>query len=390
MKKPDILHICELCPDACKANDCQIADIEAAKDEDIHPPKCTKFQSSFDETSERKAVSINEKGDIHRRETNNGARYPNEVSKSSIGGIFPLDPLDLKILNFLSIHHYERSISRVTNEKRVTIQKRIKRLREMGLIRPEEGNRHIKFYALTPSGIQFLVYDEEGTRKQDGKNPFTLHCSKWSFPIISGFQPRSKNPVKMKNWTGFDFIYSQYTIRSTPSSIHVFVNVELLGESVENLNKKYEALAICYAGKFAEDHGLKLDAPKPYQKPHFTLRDNALTKIISEVGNVRTPDIHIDKSRSDGDLEMEYKAAKGLEFSISQMPAIVAGLQADISGMKDTIPSFRADMETMKDTIKFFVESLQTLIPPRGKEKQKQVGERPREYKNQSPGVEFG
>lgn len=196
MKKSEVLQICTECPSAWTAG-CWISDIEdSQEDEDIQPPKCQHFPPPIDE---EKTVSIDENPDIHRRETNDGVRYPSEVSKSSIGGVFPLDSLDLKILNFLSIHHYERSISRITGSPRVTIQKRIKRLKEMGLIRPEESNRHIKFYAITSSGIQFLVHDEEGTRKQEGKSPFTLHCSKWSFPKISGNQPKNNHPVKMRN-----------------------------------------------------------------------------------------------------------------------------------------------------------------------------------------------
>jgi uncharacterized coiled-coil protein SlyX len=233
-------------------------------------------------------------------------------------------------------------------------------------IKPEERNRYVKYYSLTSRGMEALVHDDNPTRNQEAKTPFTLHSSKFSFPIVSGMQPRSKHPVKMKNWTGYDFSYPLYSIRTTPRAVHVFVNVELSGESVEELNKKYEALAIGYAGKFAESHDLKVGSPKPYQDPHFTLKNNALAKIVSEVGNVKTPDIHIDRSRSSGDLEMGYETAKGMEFTISQMPAIVA--------------SFRVDMETMKETIKFFVESLQALIPQKGQEQKQEHQPEPEGY----------
>ena len=348
MKRSELLKtICGICPDAWHVKGCRIADIEGCKDEDIQIPACSRtnneekapsIDEEFTPTVKRKAPSIDDNPGIHRRETENGIRYPCSVSKSSIGANFPLDPLTLRILNLLSIHHYERSISRILARPRVTIQKRIKRLKEMGLIRPESLNSYINFYALTPSGIQVLVYDEKPTRNHEGKSPFSLHSSRWSFPIISGLQPTSKHPVKMRNWTGYDFFKALYSIRTTPRSIHVSVNIELTGDSVENLNAKYRELAIGYAGKFAQDHGLTIGSePKPYQKPHLTLKNNALAKVVSEVGNVRTPDIHIDRSRSAGDLEMGLEAAVGMEFTIAHMPIIVAGLKAEIANLKDAL-----------------------------------------------------
>lgn len=349
MRKSELLKtICAECQTAWQKG-CQIADIESCKDEDIQIPSCARtnkthaeISPSIDEeyasTVKRKVVSIDENPGIHRRETENGIRYPCSVSKSSIGANFPLDPLTLRILNLLSIHHYERSISRILARPRVTIQKRIRRLKEMGLIRPESANSYINFYALTPSGIHLLVYDENPTRNQEGKSPFSLHSSRWYFPIISGLQPMSKHPVRMRNWTGYDFKSPLYSIRTTPRSIHVSVNIELTGDSIENLNAKYKELAIGYAGKFAQDHGLTLGSePKPYQKPHFTLKNNALAKIVSEAGNVRTPDIHIDRSRSNGDLEMGLEAAVGMEYTIAQMPIIVAGLKAEIATLKEAL-----------------------------------------------------
>lgn len=380
MNRSELLRVCAGCPGAWKEQGCIISDLEGCKDEETLPdPQCsyfppnTKVSYAHPVTSERKTVSMDENPGIHgreirptferkfppmdeeaaahRRETDSEELRPCSPPISKIREIIPanpLDPLDLKILKLLAELHYERSISRITGRPRSTVKDRIRKLRSLKYIKPEEGSKYITFYTLTARGADFLVYDEPGTRKQEAASPFTLHCSKFSFPIISGLQPRSKHPVKMHNWTGYDFPFSLYTIRTTPRALHVFMNIELSGESVEALNEKYQALAIGYAGKFAEKHGLIVGEPKPYQIPHLNLPNTSLAKIISEVGTVKLPDMHIDRSRSSGDLEMSLEAAKGMEYTIAQMPAIVAGL--------------RADMESMKGLIQTFIES---MIPAR-------------------------
>ncbi|VVB51648.1 Uncharacterised protein [uncultured archaeon] len=352
MKKSDLLSICKTCPEAWKFQGCIVSDLESSDLDDLSPPPCVvehlrraplevaynekineKKQASFDEkkdvfikdTSEKTAASIDEKTGVHRRETDSGVwrqtpasnRVKQEEKPSDL-----LDSFDLKIMELLLERHYESSISRITGRPRTTIQKRINRLKTLEIIKPEKQN-HICFYMINPRMTPFLVHDERPTRERERQAGFTLHCSAFKFPLISGLPPTSKHPIKMRNWTGYDFKESHNVIRIIPKWIIVFVNEDLKSDSVENLNAKYRELAISIAGRFAEAHGLKLGAPKEYQTPHFTLKDNALAKALSDVGEFQTESgIHIDKSRSSGDLEMDYEAAKAMEYSLIQRPKV--------------------------------------------------------------------
>ncbi len=295
---------------------------------------------------------------------NQGVHPPmrNGVHHSSLQDNIELDKLDHHILILVSERCHERGIVRLTKRPRSTIQKRLTRLQRRGFIKPyyfQTVFQKVKLYDLTQKAEQFLIYNEERQRgtSQDAHTmtthtPFTTHAMAFKFPILEGEQPKSPKAYRMNNWTGYTFDYTNHTVRSTPSNIIVDVNLTLIADSVDNLVLKYSQLAQKYAVEFAERHKIVIGACQKYKNPHYETKSIPFIQLIAERGEFQTPDLKIDKSRSNGDLEFNEQSARGFEFIVNDMPKEVSEIKNRLNEiMKILEPQNKKQHNTLIDYI---------------------------------------
>ena len=109
---------------------------------------------------------------------------------------------------------------------------------------------------------------------------FITHKMSFKYPIMSGTQPKSQNPIRMKNWNEYIFNYDNHQITTTTKSIIVEVIQDLGAGTVKELSIKYAEIAQVHANNFAKEHNLTLGVPQTFHKPHFTITDTAIGQIL--------------------------------------------------------------------------------------------------------------
>lgn len=388
INKAEALDLCKGCPNRWKPRYCYYWNVEGAKTETIELPACmselltlTKSSVAKEPSSEGSgsegttgkvakagadhppapsdAISLvtheptnekhsvnNESGSVtnetdrkktKRKDNDRTIRSPhNEKVRSQQYSITP-DALDIHILRLITEKYHERGIARQTGRRLSTIQYRLERLEKQGLIKSRlesSALSKIKTFELTQKGTKNLIHHDSAPVH----TPFTAHSMSFKFPILSGIQPKSPQGYKMTNWMGYVFDYPNHSIRSTPKNIIVDVNLDLGADSVDNLNLKYSQYAQKFAVEFAERYKLTIGAVQRYREPHFTIEDSALGQLVAERGEfVTRTGVMFNKSQSKGDAEFKEEGARAFEFTLNQMPTIVAGLKSGFSELKATV-----------------------------------------------------
>ena len=148
----------------------------------------------------------------------------------------------------------------------------------------------------------------------EGHQSFKAHNMSFKFSILEGNQPKSSQAYKISTGTGYVFKSPDHTIRSTPHSIIIDINLDLGAASIDDLNLKYSQLAQSQVYKFAEKHHITLGGISKYREAHFTLKDNPLAKIISDRDEFKTDSgLQINKNHSPVDIEMREETARAME-----------------------------------------------------------------------------
>lgn len=381
--KSEILALCQTCPDKYGPT-CILGDLEASHTEYIYLPLCAAGRISDKERKLRineescarmsKMLRTNEDNDknipVLRTKTNTEEDCATDVVQSTrkscatiedivkINGI-TLDSLDKDIITFAAEYHHARSISRKLNRPESTIRYRLNRMEMAGLITqiiPENekpgAKTKLKCYHISDICATSLIYNDDKSLPTD----FSVHNMSFSFPILEGNQPTSSKGQQMNNWTAYIFNFPNHTIRTTTKSIIIFINEDLGAGSIDDLNLKYSQLAQSHAYKFAEKHHIVLGSISKYRQGHFTIEDNALAQIITERGEFKTKSgIMFDKSRSSGDMEMQEKTARAMEFTINKLPALAAG-------MKSNLEDININMDTKLSGIMNSINDVQTWL----------------------------
>lgn len=383
---------------------CIISDVERAiyRGEDV--PTCPHSSDPVNQPNQRppesqkisiKASSINEKtssiNENKKYKTVSGSAtssfHPSSSSMmSKVDGRF-LNERDLKILKLLSIGYHERGIARLKNEKRPTIQSIVKKLRELKLIKPvgkSNVRSYPKFYYATPKGMKFLEYNERETRNQE-LPPLSCHCNSFKFQA-EGILPTSDRPIKMTHWIAYDFHYPNHKIRTIPGKknnlIIVFVNHDLGADTVENLNHKYEELAKKYAREFSQEHGLKVGLPQRYKKPHYTIKNSAVAKKLTEQGEFRIESnggLEIfDRSRSEGDRETtDEEKARQWENALYQIPKEFPKVRTEVHELEDRLSNTVSEIqEKIKRQDQAIITQGQAILHIQERELSKHSGEK--------------
>jgi hypothetical protein len=180
--------------------------------------------------------------------------------------------------------------------------------------------------------------------------PFTSHAMSFKFEILEGKQPKSPRAYKMKNWLGYVFEYTNHVVRTTPSNIIIDVNLDLGADTVDNLILKYSQFAQKYGLDFAERHRITVGQCQTYRSGHYNKENIPFIQLIAERGEFQSNDVKIDKSKSNGDCEFNEDSARGFEFVLNQMPAIVAKLCNKIDHIEKTICKDQESEKTLKIT----------------------------------------
>ena len=109
---------------------------------------------------------------------------------------------------------------------------------------------------------------------------FITHKMSFKYPIMSGTQPKSQNPIRIKNWNVYIFNYDNHQITTTTKSVIVEVIQDIGAESVKELSLKYAGVAQIHANNFAKEHNLTMGVPQIFRKPHFTIPDTAIGQML--------------------------------------------------------------------------------------------------------------
>ncbi len=246
-----------------------------------------------------------------------------------------LDKLDHHILILVSEKCHENAIIKFTNRPRSTIKDRLDRLQKWGFIKPyyfQTALQRVKLFDLTQKATQILIHNEDAPTP----NVFQAHAMTFTFPLLEGTQPKSAQAYKMNNWTGYVFEYINHTIRSTPRAIIIDIKLDLLADSIDNLNIKYYQFAQKYAVEFAEKHKIAIGSGQRTRNPDYAVINIPIIQCVADRGNFRTPaGVKVDKSRSAGDLEFsQEQTARNFEFVLNNMPREVAEIKTDIKEIR--------------------------------------------------------
>lgn len=374
--KKEILALCEGCPSR-ELKGCILADIEASRDEYLPIPPCFKNQTILTqgkwEPPATKTGTPNEETGTPQEPNQRKTAVSDGCSDSFIGmkengthcsgktgtplyvdlptGRLKLKEIDLQILNLLAEKCHQRKIAKELNTPLTTINRRINRLEKAGLITPYEGVYNTKIYHISSKCPVFSHTPEQTFIHNEGTAPptvFTTHSMSFKFPILSGDQPKSSRAFKTKSWTGYVFKFSDYTIRSTPASIIIDVNMSLSADSIDNLVLNYSQFAESKTYKFADKHHIVLGGISKNRDGHFTIEDNALAQIVTERGEFQTTSgLMFNKSQSRGDLEGNEQQARAIEYTINKLPELAAGIKSNT----DTIQTRLTQISTEIDDI---------------------------------------
>ena len=358
--KLEILALCQDCPDI-HGKGCIITDIEGSRDEYLPLPECMKNRDTYEklghqriktgtpmknrDTISNKTPKNTKKTDtkrmcpistIHMNE--NETHCPEKTGTSQYvqtqTGKLKLKEIDLDILKLLAEKYHQRKVAKELNKPLATINRRIIRLEKAGLITAHQGVYGTKIYTL--SNRCPIFQDKNPTSFIYNETPasdtvITAHSMSFKFPILAGSQPKSSKAFKTKSWTGYVFNFPDYTIRSTPTSIIIDVNVDLGADSINNLILKYTQIAESKTYKFAEKHHVALGGISKNREGHFTIEDNALAQIVTERGEFQTTSgLMFNKSQSSGDLEGNEQQARAIEYSINTLPELAAGMKSNL------------------------------------------------------------
>ncbi len=259
------------------------------------------------------------------------------VETGKIRGI-SVDSFYLHICRLAANKHHIRSIARILRRPESTVRYRIRKLQQQDLITSYNGTYSTKLYHISSTLTDLFIHNEDLPTLAF----FTAHSMSFKFPILEGCQPKSPKGYQTKSWIGYVFRLPDHTIRSTPSNIIVDINQDMGAGSIDDLILKYSQLAQSYAYNFAEKQHLTLGGISRYRAGHFTMEDCALAQLISERGQVCTSSgLHMDKSRSTGDLEMDEQTARSMEFTLNKLPVIAAGLDTRLSGVETSLDSIQ-------------------------------------------------
>lgn len=278
--------------------------------------------------------------------TNNESDHP-PMRNADHPSSMEIDKLDHHILLLISEKCHERAIIRLTKRPRSTIKSRLDRLKRNGFIKPYYFNtalQRVKLYDLTQKSMMFLIHNEErnaptssGAHTMTAQGVFAAHAMSFICDIIEGEQPKNHHGYKPKNWTGYLFEDINHKIRTTRKSIIIDVNLDLGADTIDNLNLKYHTFAQKFAVEFAERHNIVIGQLRKNRNPHYEVGKIPFIKFIADRGEFQTPDIKIDKSRSDGDLEFNERSARAFDFTINQMPGMIAEMKAEMNDKLDRI-----------------------------------------------------
>lgn len=257
------------------------------------------------------------------------------------GGDFVPDQFDIEILKLLKLKHHGRNIARLLNRAPSTVKSRLDKMERLGAIQSGKGAFNTKIYTISSNTNRFLIHNEGGA-----PHPvFTAHCMEFKFPILEGSQPTNKQGYNMRNWRGYVWRFGDYVIRSTPRNIIVSVNLDLGAATIDDLILKYSDVSRTAAFDFAGKYNLVLGAPTLNRPPHYTMKDQALSQLATLRGEFKTESgLMLDKSKSSGDLEMQEKQARALEFTLNSMPELVGELVNNYESLQEQI-------NTLTDTL---------------------------------------
>ena len=350
--KADALDICNSCTKR-NSNECVYSDIEGSRKETISMPKCmSKFEHNVVHPREKVRTPTRESSYTHESSYTQNNSSHKDSTKVKQGyeesctpqGVQPkssknkLDDMNSKIIELLKDQWHCRGIAKELNAPHSTISYRLNKLQKAGLIKSYNGAYGTKLYKLsshldTPSD-QSLIHDDN---RQQSAQSFNAHCMTYSFPIVTGSQPKSKNPYHMKNWTGYIFYGNNYKIRSTPRSIIIDINQDLGAGTIDDLIIMYTEMAKGHLVEFTKQHKITLGTPKRYRKPHFLIPDTAIGKALSQIGSFETSGgISVDESQSKGDLEMGEDLARDFEYTLNKLPKIVSNIENNLGELNKT------------------------------------------------------
>jgi len=281
-------------------------------------------------------------------------RRPNPVrpplgSKNKI----PLDDLDRKILKLLPNGYYCRSLARVLKRPRSTIQYRLNKLSNLGIIIPERHNIADNLsvtYSIAPGWVD--ESPKVGVINSTQKPPFSAHAMCWRFPILSGVQPKSAFPQHLKHCTLYRFYEDRATIISTPKSLLIYVKVDLGADTIDNLNAKYLEVARSIAHKYAQRFNLALGTPDKPGKTHYALEGARISELIRDRGTFETAGFTIDDSHGEAHIETrDEELAKGFEFTVMKMPRLVGDMERKIENIHKIMGSSIAQQSVINNLI---------------------------------------
>lgn len=264
-----------------------------------------------------------------------------------------LDDLDQKILKHLPDGHFCRSLARALKVPRSTIRYRLKKLVKLGIIIPERHN------IADNSSITYTIAQEGGGQsskvgviKALQNPPFSAHSMCWRFPFISGVQPKSAFPQKLKHCTLYRFYEERATIISTPKSLIIYVKVDLGADTIVNLNVKYLEVARSIAHKYAQRFNLDLGTPDRPNKAHYTLEGARISELIKDRGTFETAGFIIDDSHGEAHIETkDEELAKGFEYTVMKMPSIVGNMERKIENIHKIMGSSIAQQSVINNVL---------------------------------------
>lgn len=406
ISKKDALHICSKCKKK-NPKKCVIHDIEESQKDIIIAPDC---MVSFGKVGGKSSPTHDKSSPTHEKKYNNisdlssknntvqGGRTftPNDKQgladdsptlndivqgvnkvrpppmtkvRPPIGctqgtGDLTLSLLDREILGYLQDDMHIRGIANNINVPRSTIRYRVRRMEEAGILISSNGVYGTKLYKISPDSPtqigESLIHNEERKQAVD----FSAHCMSFSYSIISGTQPKSKNSYHPRNWTGYVFKLGPHRIRSTPSSIIIDLNIVLEADTLINLGIKYMDISQPLVLNFAKEHNLKLGTPVISRKPHFETDDTGIGRVLSEVGSFKTRGMNLtfDTSRSSGDFESDFESAKAFDFTLNQLPGISAELKSKLSDLNQTTTEEFTKTQATLEQLSVDVNGLYVLL----------------------------
>ena len=264
-----------------------------------------------------------------------------------------IDDLDQKILKLLPDGHFCRSLARVLKVHRSTIHYRLKKLVKLGIIIPEKHNiadNSTVIYSIAPGWAS--KSSKVGVIKALQNPPFSAHSMCWRFPFISGVQPKSAFPQKLKHCTLYRFYEERATIISTPKSLIIYVKVDLGADTIVNLNVKYLEVARSIAHKYAQRFNLDLGTPDRPNKAHYTLEGARISELIKDRGTFETAGFIIDDSHGEAHIETkDEELAKGFEYTVMKMPSIVGNMERKIENIHKIMGSSIAQQSVINNVL---------------------------------------